>query len=396
MSRPMADGMRNWVAPELEPAQLKPSPARAQHVPALDGVRGVAILGVMIFHLSMVKPVGRLALGWERVALYGELGVDAFFVLSGFLITGILLDARGQPHYFKNFYARRVLRIFPLYYAVTAFSFFALPRLVPWTVAKYDAVNHGAIWYWIHLSNFAIARRGIFVHGIMDVSWSLAIEEQFYLLWPAVVLVTLPRRLRWVCLALVALSCASRLLLTTVGINPVAVYTMTFCRLDGLALGALVALAIRRLNPEVLRVWSVRAVFGSLGLAVLMLLPLKPVPAAALQAAASHLLVSVLAAGAILFVKASPQSTWVRVFGFGPLRAFGRYSYGLYLFHYPIAALARDFLHAAQMPLVLGSSLPSQLVFYAVAGAAAFMAAAVSWHAYEKRFLALKRFFERA
>jgi peptidoglycan/LPS O-acetylase OafA/YrhL len=151
----------------------------------------------MFFHMTMVPPIGTLAVAWTNLCEHGALGVDVFFVLSGFLITGILLDTLARPHYFRNFYARRVLRIFPLYYAVLGFAFLILPRIAPSTAVRYAAVNREAIWYWLHLSNFAIARRGSFVHGILDVSWSLAIEEQFYLLWPALVWCVSLARLRW-------------------------------------------------------------------------------------------------------------------------------------------------------------------------------------------------------
>src|SRR5215470_18051066 len=102
----------------------------AGHLPGLDGVRGLAILMVMAVHfVGDATPHNfgeRLAV---KLGSYGVLGVDLFFVLSGFLITGLLLDSKGDPHYFRNFYARRTLRIFPLYYTVLALLFLALPRL---------------------------------------------------------------------------------------------------------------------------------------------------------------------------------------------------------------------------------------------------------------------------
>ena len=106
-----------------------PRPPKLGHVDQLDGLRGLAIVLVMLFHMNMVPPVGRLALSWAAFCRSGNLGVDVFFVLSGFLITGILLDAVHRPHYFRNFYARRGLRIFPLYYAVLFFAF--CPELLP-------------------------------------------------------------------------------------------------------------------------------------------------------------------------------------------------------------------------------------------------------------------------
>jgi peptidoglycan/LPS O-acetylase OafA/YrhL len=391
------------AVPSLPEVTAKPislqveSRSEVGHIPALDGVRGLAVLLVMLFHLSMVPAVGRCAEAWYTFTQFGGLGVDIFFVLSGFLITGILRTTRGEPRYFRNFYARRILRIFPLYYAVVFFSLCVLPHLAPWTTAKFGPVNRDGIWYWLHLSNFAIARRGAFVHGILDVSWSLAIEEQFYLFWPAVVALASPRMLRWTCIVLISVSCVSRLVLTLLSASPVAVYTLTFCRLDGLAMGGLVLLAVRSLNEQALRAWVSRGLLlvGCVSIWLLVpLAPLSPIASAAVLAALLHLLVATATGCAILAIHASPPAVLLRWFRWAPLRALGRYSYGLYLFHYPIAALTREkMLRPGRTPIVLGSSLPSQFLFYSVAGGAAFFAARLSWSLYEKRFLRLKRFF---
>ena len=112
---------------------------------------------------------------------------------SGLLITGILVDSKGGAGYFWNFYAHRTLRIFPLYYAVVFLSLVVIPNLPPGLVPSGKLANFGRIdgdelWYWLYLSNFSIARAGEWRHGILGISWSLAIEEQFYLEWPLVVL----------------------------------------------------------------------------------------------------------------------------------------------------------------------------------------------------------------
>jgi peptidoglycan/LPS O-acetylase OafA/YrhL len=165
------------------------SRASVERVPVLDGLRGLAILLVMLHHFFqnyVPEPVwiDRLVFGLMGC---GWFGVDLFFVLSGFLITGILYDAKGADRYFLNFYARRTLRIFPLYYAVLVLLFVLLPR-VPHPLAA-DYVSDSApdqLWFWLYLTNFRIALNGgWYSHLVPSVFWSLAIEEQFYVLYPS-------------------------------------------------------------------------------------------------------------------------------------------------------------------------------------------------------------------
>ena len=149
------------------------------HSPALDGLRGLAILLVLALHLTIIKPVTAVDQAITSVLHAGWMGVDLFFVLSGFLITGILIDSRGSDRYFLTFYARRTLRIVPLYYLVVFVSFVVLPHFPTW----YDRLVGPKMvlpeWeYWLFLSNIGISDRDRFLHGILGVSWSLSIEEQ--------------------------------------------------------------------------------------------------------------------------------------------------------------------------------------------------------------------------
>jgi peptidoglycan/LPS O-acetylase OafA/YrhL len=216
--------------------------------PRLDGLRGLAILLVMLYHTTHYG-LARTALdeALTIVPSVGWSGVDLFFVLSGFLITGILLGTRDGTTYYRAFYARRVLRIFPLYYATLAFFLLVVPQL-PFFAAVDHFWNPGAsreqFWYWLFLSNVQAALTGAWQHQTLDISWSLAIEEHFYLLWLLVVRYASERRLLICAGTIVARCCCARR--WCAGASPLAAYTLTPCRLDTLATGAAIAILARR------------------------------------------------------------------------------------------------------------------------------------------------------
>jgi peptidoglycan/LPS O-acetylase OafA/YrhL len=217
------------------------------HIPALDGLRGLAILGVMLFHQTVMAVGTGLEHAFVDLSHLLSSGVDLFFVLSGFLITGILYDSRGGSHYYRNFYARRFLRIFPLYYAVLFVALVILPYFSHPKLAKWSHVGGlGQVWYWLYLSNWSIALGGVGVrHGMIDISWSLSIEEQFYLIWPVMVQWFSRRRLIGICVGLIATAFGVRLALRLAGAPIIWAMMLTPARMDDLAVGALIALLAR-------------------------------------------------------------------------------------------------------------------------------------------------------
>ena len=177
-------------------------------------------------------------------------------MLSGFLITGILLDTRDSERYFTTFYARRILRIFPLYYLVLLLAFVVLPKFpaVHPVLAGQDALPPQ--WpYWLYLTNFSIAEGG-WVHGWVDVGWSLAIEEQFYLVWPLVIWLCPPRVVALLCAVIIVAEPFARVFARETEVAALPIYVLTWFRLDGLAIGALLAVAQRRGLLPLLDRWA--------------------------------------------------------------------------------------------------------------------------------------------
>lgn len=372
----------------------------ARHLPALDGVRGWAILLVMIFHLAVLNPATPFQHGFYSVIAVGWVGVELFFVLSGFLITGILLDSRETPHYFRNFYARRVLRIFPLFYAVAIFSFVILPwlPLPPEKAARFGTVGDDQWMYWLFLTNFAIASFGDFRHGIMDVTWSVAIEEQFYIFWPAIVLLLRRRALMALCIAIVALSPLLRVAALANDFSYVAIYVLTPLRLDGLAAGALLAILIRSDRAAAwltLRLAAGLALGGAAIFALAVWLAGTTDPFAPyIQPIGFSGLVLLFSGAVVAALRAAPGSAVGAVFGNRFVRTFGKYSYCLYLIHLPIRAAFRDlWLKPASFAAYPGGAMVGQIVFYLVVGSVTLAVAWLSYHLFEKRFLKLKSLF---
>jgi peptidoglycan/LPS O-acetylase OafA/YrhL len=363
-----------------------PEPLIRPVMSELDTIRGLAILGVLLYHsfywnVSVAKfpPIQRAFLTFAGL---GRLGVDLFFVLSGFLITGILLSARTQPKYYKRFYVHRALRIFPAYLLIILVL----------------AVTHHVPYAYIALSLAYLSNLTPFfgVPMAYPVLWSLAVEEHFYLLWPFVVKHLSKIALLAVCIGIVILSPISRLIgyyivMRKGGFDTYQFHQYTWNALDGLACGA--ALSIWLNGYAVARRSLAILSFALSGIALLMWGTLWPFGialrrtalGAALEVVPWHFAFTALL-GFFLLIGTTKNKRYVQS---ASLRFLGRISYGLYLVHM-LMFDAVDYLGQHGLPGVGKTSIPQLFWRAALACTASIILAALSRKYFEDWFLALK------
>ena len=354
------------------------------HLPALDALRGVAIVLVLFHNLSIFIPRGTIADKlWNAFVEAGWVGVQLFFVLSGFLITAILLDDRDRPRVIRAFYVRRFLRIFPLYYALLLLYFVLVPPFVPALQRPFAE----AVWYWLYLSNWSWFAYGI-LPGLGHV-WSLAVEEQFYVAWPWVAVRTRPATLARICVAVMIGSLAARGVMHTLRFPDLWLYSATVCRADALAMGALVALALRSdtWRPRLSRALWPAGVFAVVALVVLMAIthgmnrnnPLIQIWGYSLIGVGSAVLVA---------LAARPDAPrWQRN---AALRFFGKYSYGIYLAHPPLKHIVHHVYGAKLDAMMEVRPIVTDLAFIGVISLVTIAVALVTWFALERPALGLK------
>jgi peptidoglycan/LPS O-acetylase OafA/YrhL len=356
---------------------------------ALDGVRGVAVGMVLVIHCLLLPAGGLLTRLWHNVAESMFIGVDLFFVLSGYLITSILLRTRERPGYFRSFYWRRVLRILPAYALVLAYIFGLRTLFLPPAQA---AELHALFpWFALFLQNFVgILTPPLTWPGAHHL-WSLAIEEQFYLAWPLVALFVAPRRLLWVCAALVLGADLCRFALLATGASWNTLYAVTPVRVDGLAAGGFVACWMK-LTPRTPwpRALHLAGLAAGLGLLVLLVQPSTTHKLFVPQLVAWHNALTPIAFAWLLFllVGPAPHPRLRALFTTAPLRFLGRYSYGLYLVHLPFWVEVRGWLLPALTPTLGGTGAALAGGLIGIGGAIAV--AVLMFHGVEAPALALK------
>ncbi len=347
--------------------------SRQRHVPELDGLRALAVLGVMAWHW-----LGH----WMGTFQTGRMGVRLFFVLSGFLITGILLHARNacqakkisRGRALRQFYARRVLRIFPLYYLVLLIIILVNLPLARATMG----------WNFLYASNLYSARLGVWPESMSHL-WSLSVEEQFYLFWPFLVM-WLPRRgLAPTFITITAVGPLARALIWHFTRNDIATEVLMPCCFDALGIGALLAWCLQpgTASPSLIA-WYKRlclligvpslliGLFWTGGGVMLVLQSLGIALTGGWMIAA--------------LVTQKREGGWTRFLSLPPLTYLGTISYGLYLIHGYAPNLVR------WLTQTLHITLTQPIAIACLRFAVTTVLAAISWHVFERPINSLKRY----
>ena len=321
-------------------ARVSPVDFRTR-MPALDGLRGMAILLVFLYHYaggSDQHPASLVLKGMYAITGLGWMGVDIFFVLSGFLITGILYDTRNDLGYFRKFYARRTLRIFPIYYLYVA-------------LVAVAGVAMGIHWRWLQASflfyvGFPVAlawQQIIPASPYLRVThlWSLCVEEQFYLLWPLLIrLLSSSRRILAACAVILIAAPLLRVGVWASGtLSPAWAYASLPCRMDDLAIGASLAILLRGSGGKHAKNAAPFVLFGSLAALAVLLLDSGSVSHDAPGVFTLGYSLIAMIAGSILVLGVTSEGVITSVLKQPELRLLGKYSYGFYLYHFPLVAV---------------------------------------------------------
>jgi peptidoglycan/LPS O-acetylase OafA/YrhL len=351
----------------------------AIYYPALDYLRGLAIMLVVLYHNFSMLPLVK----------FGFLGVDLFFVLSGFLITDILIRSKGKRHFFKNFYMRRILRIWPVYYATLLIILFILPYFF---YANYDLQYYKSnqLWFYGFLQNYLFILKPLEHSFLLNHFWSLAIEEQFYMVWPLLIMFIGEKKLLYFITALFFLIALLRLAPFYLHSKNNYDVPFTFFRIDGILAG------------------SGLAIFFSQG-KHLSKKKIAAIVAAAAMINLFYFLSMVLLKKSFPYFPYCGFSTFAVLFGLITCRAiqtphfyagskrwaivpfFGKISFGLYIYHWPVYTLLFPSINKIFLNWPGLSSVADEYCSAIIVTLLAILMSVISYRYFERFFLSLKR-----
>ncbi|WP_152267439.1 acyltransferase family protein [Agriterribacter humi] len=365
---------------------MKESITKKLYYPALDGLRGIAILSVILFH--NFEYTNAFSLGW--------LGVDLFFVISGFLITTILLQTINNRYYFRNFYIKRILRIFPLFYVSLILILYLLPLLLSEYSDKIFYYKHYQLWFWTFLQNWLLGLNfpNENTSPIIQHFWSLAVEEQFYLIWPLLIFwIKNPKTL---CLLIITLLLGVNILrasLLLLHLNTIPFGTIfPFTRIDGICSGSLLALILYlKLKIKIKHFIIIGSIILSLNFLFYIIYPhymLNLIYFSCIGYTSFSLLFSI-----IIYLLLNKNSYFINiVLENRIIKLIGKVSFGLYIIHYPVYILMgyhlQEWARLSGMPNHLILAITS--VITTIIG---IILSIFSYYCFEIHFLRLKKKF---
>lgn len=350
-----------------------------KHIPALDGLRGLACLTVVIYH-----NFGYI----QKYIFFGWVTVDLFFTLSSFLITDILLRALNKPNYLRNFYARRFFRIFPLYYLSLIIFLIILPQFS--TPLRLEYYTDNQIYFWTYLQNWLFVFKPPVITDSLNHFWSLAVEEQFYLIWPLIILIIRkPRHLQIAVSALLVIVNGLRLWAWLQYVPGFSYYNLyTFTRIDGICIGSMVAL-LRIISPGFLSRYTAGVVlfFAALNFGFFFInrefdfsFPYLALVGYSTLAMLLGLLLNQAITGETKIINS--------IFNFSFFRFVGKISYGFYIFHWPLYRGLGPALHSKALNYM--GETTAAIFTSATASLLALLLSWISFKYFESPFLKLK------
>jgi peptidoglycan/LPS O-acetylase OafA/YrhL len=333
--------------------------------------------------------------GFVKYFFFGWLGVDLFFVLSGFLITDILLNTVNKPGYFKNFYAKRVLRIFPLYYLSLIIFLLILPRVKGFPLDFSFYIDH-QWWFWSYLQNWFLIFHNVgYTTTAIQHYWSLAVEEQFYILWPLIIfIVRKPKILLIITVLLLLAVIGTRLYMWTIQIKDLNYFGLyTYTRIDGICIGSMLAILqfmrSRFINKYftglVLLLAAMNFVFYFINKEYNFTYPYLAI--------VGYTTFAMLFAIVVHEVIQGNNKFFNFILSIKPLKFFGKISYGLYIFHWPVYLILYDWVDKKIRPLVSLSENKLAIVVSVVLTIIGVLISIISFYTFERYFLKKKKAF---
>jgi len=361
---------------------MKPENLNRQYYPVLDGIRGFAILLVIFYH----------NFGFINYFFFGWLGVDLFFVLSGYLITDILLKTLGTKNYLRNFYMRRILRIFPLYYFSLILFLLIVPNFpnFPNIPIDFSYYTQNQLWLWTYLQNWLYIFIPTNTTNALHHFWSLAVEEQFYIFWPlAILFVRKTNYLLWFVCALLILVIATRFFVWVYKIEDLAYFNLyTFTRIDGICIGCMLSL-VQKINIGFFKKYTSTIVFILAGINFIFYFFNRRY-----QFTFPYLAIVGYTTFAIMFAlliqeAATGKTKIINIIFENPvLKFFGKISHGLYVFHWPLFIMISPYIKGWAEKYT--TSFYSQIISSVFASVVAIAISVISFRYFESIFLNLK------